>query len=125
MIGIIVSKRFNASIAEGSIPEVLKMTRVIPIFKAGLREIINNYRPISTLGFLSEMLKMLKFSRLNNFLQSRKILMKSLYVFRENSNTENAILEFMDYSYDSTQFLNVCLLSMSTRLSPLTQFTII
>ena len=39
--------------------------------------------------------------RLNNYLRSRKLLTKSLYGFRENFNTEDAILEFIDYAYDS------------------------
>ena len=54
ILSIVISKLFNASIAEGQFPDILKVARVIPIIKAGLREIINNYRPISTLGVLSK-----------------------------------------------------------------------
>ena len=39
--------------------------------------------------------------RLNNYVRSHKLLMKSQYGFRESSNSEDAILEFMDYAYDS------------------------
>ena len=39
--------------------------------------------------------------RLNNYLRSRNIRRKIQYGFRENSNTENAVLEFMEYTYDA------------------------
>ena len=71
ILSIVISKLFNASIAEGQFPEVLKVARVIPIFKARLREIINNYRPISTLGALSKIFEKLMCERLNNYLRSR------------------------------------------------------
>ena len=40
LITVAVSKLFNASIAEGQFPEILKIARVISMFKAGLREIV-------------------------------------------------------------------------------------
>ena len=101
IISTIISKLFNASITEGQFPNILKVARVIPIFKAGLREIINNYRPISTLGVISKIFEKLMCKRLNSYLRSRNILVKTQYGFRENSSTEDAILEFMDYTYDA------------------------
>ena len=87
-MSVAVSKLFNDSIAEGQFPEILKMGRVIPLFKAELREIINNYLHSGEIIFMREWL--------NSYLRSRKILIKSQYAFRENSNTENEILEYMD-----------------------------
>ena len=44
LISVVVSKLFSASIVEGQFPEVLKVARLIQIFKAGVREIISNCR---------------------------------------------------------------------------------
>ena len=116
MINVVVSKLFNALIAEGQFPKILKIARVIPIFKAELREIIYNYHPISTLRVLTMIFEKIMWKRLNNDLRSRKILMKSQYCFRENSYTEEAILEFMVYAYDSTHNLE-CLIAVYVYLS--------
>ena len=92
------------------------VARVKPIFNAGLREIINNYSPISTLGVLSKIFEKLKCKRLNNYFRSRKILNKSQNYFRENSKIEEAILVVMDHAYDSTRN-SECLIAVYIDLS--------
>ena len=83
-------------IAEDQFAMVLKLARVIPIFKAALREIIKNYRSISTQVVLSKILEKLLYKRLNRYFGSRTVLIHFQYGFRENSNTEHAILQFKD-----------------------------
>ena len=73
LISVVVSKLFNASIAEGQFPEIKKIARVLPILKAGLREVNNNYRPISNLWELSKIFEKLMCKRGINYLKSRKI----------------------------------------------------
>ena len=53
-INVVVSKLFNASNTKGQFNEMLKIARVKPIFMAGLRDTITNYRPISALMVLSK-----------------------------------------------------------------------
>ena len=40
------------------------------------------------------------YKRFNSYLRSRKTLMKTQYGFTKNYNTEDVILEFIDYAYD-------------------------
>ena len=67
ILSIVISKLLKLSIVEGQFPDILKEARVIQIFKAGLREIINNYQPISSLGVLSKNFEKLMCNGLNNY----------------------------------------------------------
>ena len=49
-----ISELFNQFIIEGKFPSCFKLARVIPIFKKNDRSDVSNYRPISTLPFLSK-----------------------------------------------------------------------
>lgn len=48
-------------------PDTLKVGRVVPVYKAVDREIAGNYRPISTLSFLTKVFEMSMYNRLSNF----------------------------------------------------------
>ena len=57
-----------------------------------------NYRPISMLPFLSKLFEKLMCARLDSYLKSN-ILCTNQFGFRKNSNTSDAIIEFLDYVY--------------------------
>ena len=46
-LGVNILNICNRSLAEGVFPSSLKVAKVIPIFKTGEREFLDNYRPIS------------------------------------------------------------------------------
>ena len=46
---------FNASLAKGIVPNVWKLAKITPIFKAGARNEKNNYRPISVLSVFAKL----------------------------------------------------------------------
>jgi hypothetical protein len=47
----------NCSFLTGTVPDGIKVAKVVPIFKSGGKEIVNNYRPISILPFFQSILK--------------------------------------------------------------------
>ena len=51
---ILLTHIINLSISQGHFPSELKLTKVIPIYKSGDKQIIENYRPISVLPFFSK-----------------------------------------------------------------------
>ena len=75
IISFTISKLLNASIADGQFPEILKGARLIQIFKAGLREIINDYRSILYWGLHQRISRNFLCKRLDNCMRSRDILM--------------------------------------------------
>ena len=40
---------FNKSLETGTVPDLLKLAKIIPIYKSKNKELLNNYRPISLL----------------------------------------------------------------------------
>jgi len=98
-ISPIIAKLFNMSVSSGIFPTCLKIARVVPIHKSGDKSLPGNYRPISTLSVLSKCFERLMRDQLLYFLHSKNILSKYQFGFRENSNTTDAILEFLDGAY--------------------------
>jgi len=76
----------NCSLQTGVFPQVLKTTVVKPYLKRNNLDpwIVNNYRPVSNLPFLSKILEKLVFNQLNEFLDSNqfKFLNSTNLVFR-------------------------------------------
>ena len=60
-----------------------------------------NYRPISMLPLLSKLFEKLMCARLDSYLNLNNILCANQLGFRKNSNTSDAIIEFLDYVYSS------------------------
>ena len=57
----------------GVYPNLLKLAKVIPIFKAGSKLEVNNYRPISLLPTLSKIIEKLMHIRLFSFLEQHNV----------------------------------------------------
>ena len=93
-----VSMLFNNSVSEGIFPE-FKTAKIIPIFKSDDSNSTVNYRPISMLPFLSKIFEKLMCATLDSYLKSNNILCTNQFGFRKNSNTSDAIIEFLDYVY--------------------------
>lgn len=81
----------NACFEEGIFPDVFKVTRVVPIFKKGNVEEIDNYRPISIIPIFGKILEILIKTRLDNFLDKYSLLNNSQYGFRRNRSTIQAV----------------------------------
>ena len=57
----------NLSIETGVVPTHLKLAKVLPIYKNGLRTQLSNYRPISMLSVFDKMLKRIMYKRFFHF----------------------------------------------------------
>ena len=101
LISPIISNLINSSFTEGTFPNVLKLARVIPIYKSGPRDVMSNYRPISTLHFISKVFEKLVDKRLRSFFSKYGVLSENQYGFRRGMSTADALLRFTNDVYDT------------------------
>ena len=86
----------NTSLQSGRVPDDWKDARVIPLFKKGKAEDMDNYRPISTLPVLSKILERAVHRQLYHYLQQHNILSPYQCGSRKCHSTEFAALSFAD-----------------------------
>jgi hypothetical protein len=72
---------FNLSLSSGKFPSKLKISRTVPIFKSGDRQLCDNYRPISLLSTISKILEKYVAKKLTNHLESNNLLYENQYGF--------------------------------------------
>ena len=82
----------NKSFSLGIFPDVLKIARVVPIFKVGSTSELINYRPISILPSLSKIFERLMYNRMLSYINKFNILSNDQFGFRKNRNTELAVI---------------------------------
>ena len=86
---------FHLSFEFGIFPDCLKIAKIIPIFKAGPKTDINNYRRISLLSNFSKILEKLIYTRLSKFFEKNNIIHPNQYGFRQNLSTTHAMLDII------------------------------
>ena len=91
----------NLSFLTGVFPNRMKLAKVIPIFKAGNKNVFGNYRPISLLTQFSKILEKLFCERLVTFLHTNNTLSHGQYGFRRNLSTSYALIELNELITDS------------------------
>ena len=96
-IAIPLSHIFNLSFSQGIFPQPSKIAKVVPVFKAGVRDSTNNYRPISLLPIFSKILEKLIADRLSDFLKRFSILYKHQYGFQRGFSTIHPIIHLLNY----------------------------
>ena len=74
---------------------MMKVAEIIPLYKGQEEDHVVNYRPVSLLMTMLEVLEKLIYSRLYKFLTKHNILYDSQYGFRLRHSCEDAILEMV------------------------------
>jgi hypothetical protein len=84
----------NKSLSEGKFPNIMKIAKITPIFKAKDRTNLTNYRPIALLPAISKVFEKIIFKRLYFFLEKYSIICEHQYGFRPKHSTIDAITQF-------------------------------
>ena len=87
---------FNKCVSLGVYPSLLKVAKVIPLYKKDSKEECSNYRPISLLMHINKVFEKLIHRRLYRFLQKNNVLNQNQYGFRKNSSTAFAIYDLIE-----------------------------
>jgi len=90
----------NTSFKQKSFPDIIKRTKIIPIYKAGDHNNLNNYRPIAIASPISKILETAFLSRLETFLDTNEIIDENQFGFRKKCGTEDAIAKTIDLIYN-------------------------
>ena len=103
-ISVIVNPLFHVlklSLNTGVVPSQFKIAKVIPIFKAGEKNSMDNYRPISLLSIFSKIMEKIVASRLQSYLDTNGILSKWQFGFRSGHSTIHPMVHFLNKISDS------------------------
>ena len=92
---------FQLSLEKGVFPDDLKIGKVTPIYKAGYRIDISNYRPISVLPYFPKILERLMYNRLYKYLKENNILYEKQFGFQSGYSTDDANVQLVDKIFDS------------------------
>ena len=90
-ISPILSQYYNILLAHGIFPDHLKVGKITPVFKKGDSELLENYRPISTLPVFGKIFEKIIYNRLYSFFTSQNIIYDNQYGFRKAHSTSHAI----------------------------------
>ena len=91
----------NLSFSSGNFPKSLKLARITPIFKKGDKNNSSNYRPITSLPFISKIYERCMTNRLISFINKYSLFSNSQYGFRNNLSTQDALLDLTETIYNS------------------------
>lgn len=89
----------NECFSQECFPNILKLSKVIPLFKKGDVMQLSNYRPISLLSIFSKIFEKLLANRIVHFLESYNILSKNQHGFHRNRSTLSALASILNYIY--------------------------
>ena len=90
---IIINQMLNT----GVFPDLLKISKVIPIYKKEDDTMFSNYRPISLLPSISKIFEKVILEQLATYLDRNNLIHKHQYGFRKNHSTEYTSLHIVDY----------------------------
>ena len=96
LIAIPLTSVFNQSFLEATVPDALKIAKILPIHKKKATYLPDNYRPISLLSTFNKLLEKLMHKRLYSFLIHYKQLYEYQFGFRKGHSTIQALTEIIE-----------------------------
>jgi len=83
---------FQKSLSSSELPSAWKMSRVVPIFKSGVKSNPLNYRPVSLTSNCCKVMERLLAAHILDYLESNDLLSNSQFGFRKHRGTEDQLL---------------------------------
>ena len=115
VISKLLTHIINLSITTGSIPDDLKMARIVPLYKKNSKTHVGNYRPISVLSVISKVFEKVVFMQLSDYLSVNRLLYEFQSGFRSSYSTDTCLIHLTDYiklENDKGNFTGMVLLDL-------------
>ena len=93
----ILTRLINQSIADKVYPKCLKIAKIVPLFKSGKKNDVNNYRPISLLSTFNKIFECVLHKTITSFIENNNILFQNQFGFRKYHSTIDALIKTHDY----------------------------
>ena len=87
---------FNLSMSSGMFPKLMKIAKIIPIFKSGSRLLVTNYRPISLLPVFSKIFEKIIHRQLSTFLELKSLIFESQFGFQKKKSTLHSLIDIVE-----------------------------
>ena len=97
----------NLSLSTGYVPPQITVSKVIPLFKEGSKELFNNYRPIAIVSSVGKLLERVVCEQLTNYLESNELLSNHQYGFRSRHSVVHPLLQFSKKIFESLMSNNI------------------
>ena len=93
-----VTQIINLSLIEGTFPEDFKKALVTPLLKKPSldKEILNNYRPVSNLSYISKLVERVIAAQINSHLSTNGLINKYQSAYKARHSTESALLKIQN-----------------------------
>ena len=106
----------NLSLTTGEIPQEIKESIIVPIYKDGDRKEACNHRPISLLNSISKIFEKIVHKQLYEYLDTNAILSKRQYGFQNKSSCEHAMVDLLsniEINKDENKITNLTFIDLS------------
>ena len=77
--------------SKGIFPDILKVGKITPIYKKDIPELLENYRPVSTLPIFGKIFEKVIYERLYSFMISQNLMTSCQFGFRKSHSTSHAL----------------------------------
>ena len=85
----------NESMSTGKFPDLMKLAKVVPLYKGKARDIEMNYRPISLLTTMSKVMEKVIYTRVYTFLTKTGQICETQYGFRANHSCDHVVSQLI------------------------------
>ena len=86
----------NVSLVSGCFPDTLKIAKVLPVFKTGDPEKLENYRPISILPAFSKLYEKVVYNRIYKYLTNHNLLYNNQFGFLRNHSPYMVLIQLVN-----------------------------
>lgn len=100
-IAPILAVIFNSCVDEGIFPDLMKHSKVVPLFKAGCKQDPSNFRPISILPALSKIFEKIILDQLLYHFSVNHLLHSEQYGFTKGRSTTDAGVALLKHIFDA------------------------